>query len=91
MKQFILIEEDQLKFLLKEIIREVLAELFPYPSSNNEIKKVYTRDEAAAILKVSPNTVSKYIRQGKLHASVLNGKYRIAERELHRFINGKEK
>ena len=88
MKQVLLLEQDQLKFMLKEIIREVLAELFPYPSSYNENKKVYTREDAAAILKVSPNTVSKYIRQGKLHASVLNGKYRISDSELLRFING---
>ena len=85
MKQVLLIEEDQLKFFLKQCIMEAFKEFFPYPSSGNESTKLYTREEFAVLLKVSPNTITKYIRQGKLHATVLNGIYRIAEKELLKF------
>lgn len=86
----LLLEADQLKLLIKDCIREVFQELFPYPSSGNEKRAVYTRNEIAKILKVAPNTVSKYIRQRKLHGTVLNGKYRISDNELSRFINDKK-
>jgi len=78
--------EDQLKLLIKECLREVLSEKIPYPSPGIANTKLYTRDDVAIELKVSANTVSRYIRQGKLHASVFNGMYRISETELLKFI-----
>ena len=64
----------------------------PYHSHAGDAKKVlYTRNEVAKLLKCTPNTVTKYIRQGKVHATLLNGVYRINETELMRFINQKAK
>ena len=78
--------QDQLKLLIKECVREVLSEFPPYCSPKISTK-LYTRDEAAIELKVSANTVTKYIKDGLLHASVFNGMYRISETELTKFIN----
>jgi len=91
--KFMFFGDEDFSEILKRIIREVLSELLkdensPYPSrKEGSNTKVYSRNEVAAILKKSPNTVSKYIRQKKLHASVFNGVYYINEKELVSFIN----
>lgn len=59
----------------------------PYNSRRDDDFKVYTRKEVAALLKKSPNTVTKYIRQKKLVASVFNRQYYISHKELMKFIN----
>lgn len=84
---------------LEELIA-ILEELFarfrnqensPYPSHAGDTKQVYTRSEVAAILKVTPNTVTKYIKKKLLHATILNRQYRVNEKELNRFINQRAK
>ena len=65
----------------------------PYPSLHSEgsVTKVYTRYEVAAILKKCPNTITKYIKQRKLHATPLNGQYIINEKDLVKFISNQKK
>lgn len=86
-------DEDQLKFLIKECIREVLIELYgkvPYPSSKREnSNNILTRKQAADYLQVTPNTLTRYVRQGKLLPAIINGKYRFFEKNLADFINSK--
>lgn len=52
----------------------------------NEIK-CYTTEEAAKILKVYPDTVRRYIRQGKINAVKIGNRIRITETELKRILN----
>lgn len=59
----------------------------PYNSQQSDNTKIYTRYEVAKILKKSPNTVSKLIRQKKLPASVFNKQYYINHAELMKFLN----
>lgn len=62
-----------------------------YPSPSEGVTtKVMTREEVAVHLKCTPNTVTKYIKQKKLHASVFNRQYRINVIELEKFINQKQ-
>ena len=63
----------------------------PYSGPTDDTKKIYTRNEVAAILRVNPNTVTRYHNKKLLHATLLNGQYRISEKELNRFINQKAK
>ena len=63
----------------------------PYPSLSEGSKKIYTRKEAAEILKRSPNTISTYIRSGYLHATCLNRQIWISEKAIMDFINQKKK
>ena len=87
--------EDQLKSLIKECIREVLIELYgkvPYPPAQNTVNesKLFTRKQAAAYLQVTPNTLSRYVRQGKLLPAIINGKYRFFEGDLLKFLESRK-
>lgn len=85
---------EELLLLITEVLEKFLkSDLSPYPSriSGGVATKVFTRDEVAEILKCSPNTVTKYIKQKKLHASVFNRQYRININELEKFVNQKSK
>ena len=88
--------QDQLKLLLKESIREVLLEfnnMMPYPASQKKIdeKKLLTRKQAAEYLQVTPNTITRYVKQGKLLPAIINGKYRFFEKNLMNLLTAKEK
>jgi len=93
MSQIVLIDTDTLHQLLKDAVKAGIQQLMPYPSTtvNESGKKVFTRTEVADMMKCTPNTVSKYIKQGNLHATVLNGQYRINEKEFNRFIENKKR
>jgi len=49
--------------------------------------KVYTVQEVARILRVSPLTVLRYIKLGKLKARRIGRGYRITERDLALFLD----
>lgn len=50
-------------------------------------QRFYTTDEVAAILKVDPESVRRYVRSGKLRAVKLGGKFiRVDRADLDRFI-----
>lgn len=87
----VLIEIEQLQQFIKEAVNAGIQGIIPYPSPKVDTKKVYTRNEVAAMLHKTPNTISKYIKQGRLYATCLNGQYLINEKELHRFIESKQK
>lgn len=49
--------------------------------------RVFTPQEAAAVLKLNPQTVWKYIRAGKLRASRIGRVYRIREADIERLLD----
>ena len=55
-----------------------------------EIMKVYTPEEVAAMLKVSKITVYRHIKQGLLRASKIGQQYRISEEQLKDYFDGNE-
>lgn len=88
-------DEDQLKSLIKECIREVMIELFgkvPYPPAQKQVNesRLYTRKQAATYLQVTPNTLTRYVRQGKLLPAIINGKYRFFESDLLKLLEGRK-
>ncbi len=87
MKYALLLEEDELKCLIKECVREVFKELnimVSHPENNNNI---FTRKQAASYLQVTPQTLSRYVREGKLSPAIINSKYRFFEHDLIKFLN----
>ncbi len=93
MSQIVLIDTDTLRLMLKEAVNAALQQAFPYPSQTvtEPGKKVFTRNEVAEIIQCTPNTVTKFIKQGRLAANCFNGQYRINEKELNRFIENKQR
>ena len=49
--------------------------------------RVYTPEEVAEQLKLSVQTVWRYIREGKLKAARFGKTYRISEEQLREFFN----
>jgi len=48
--------------------------------------KIYTPEEVAEILKVRPQTVLKWLRQGIMPGSKIQKKWRITEEDLKLFL-----
>ena len=83
---------DYIKRLIREALRELQPELRnqlipPYNSLSGDPKRVYSRKQVAELLNRSENTITKYIRQRKLHATRLNGIYYISENSFLNFLN----
>ena len=92
--QLVVIPLEQLIAILEDFFNRFRDEQnAPYTSLHSEgsVTKVYTRYEVATILKKCPNTITKYIKQRKLHATPLNGQYIINEKDLVKFINNNQK
>ena len=51
--------------------------------------KVYTLKEVSEVLKVTERTLLTYIKEGKLKANKIGGKWIISQENLQNFINGK--
>ena len=72
------IDEDGLKSLIKEAVRDELAAIPPKKENN-----YLTRAEMAAKLKVSLPTIDKMIGMGKLRAVRLGGRILFKEDDLN--------
>lgn len=54
------------------------------------VKEMLTIIEAADILDVSTRSVNRYIKEGKLKAYKIGGKWRFEKEEIERFIRGEQ-
>lgn len=50
--------------------------------------KVYTLKEVSEVLKVTERTLLTYIKEGKLKANKIGGKWIVSQENLQNFING---
>lgn len=50
--------------------------------------KLYTVDDVAGMLRVSPRTVYRYLRCGELGGSRIGGVWRFREDDVRRFVEG---
>ena len=48
---------------------------------------VYTTEEARALLKVSPRTIKRFLKNGLIRANKVGGQYRILGKELLRLLS----
>ena len=86
MKHLLLIEEDLLKSLIEEAVRRGLSDNPPYPSQTKQNDEVLTRNQAAAFLNLSPNTITKYVNEGKLKSGGTERKYSFLKSDLIKFM-----
>jgi N-acyl-L-homoserine lactone synthetase len=85
--KLVVIPAEELIALIEGAIERFLNQKkVPY-SSLTDPKKVYSRKQVAELLNRSENTITKYIRQRKLHATRLNGIYYISENSFLNFLN----
>lgn len=90
--QLVVIPLQEFIAILEAILTRFRDELIaPYHSHADETKKLYTRNEIAAILKVTPNTVSRYRKKKLLQGTWMNGVWRFNEKELNKFLNHRVK
>ena len=52
--------------------------------------KLYTLQELESILETSTRTLLTYIKQGKLKAVKIGGKWKVSESNLQDFVNGRK-
>lgn len=61
--QLVLISISNLEEVVRKIIR---TEIEDFSNKITRVPKTLTRDEAAMKMNVNPNTISNYVRQGRL-------------------------
>lgn len=55
---------------------------------DNNYRQFYTPEQIAIMLQVTPESIRRYVRSGKLKAIKLGGKFiRIEKKEIEAFIN----
>ncbi len=86
MNTVMLLSDDQLKSKIKEAMLEVISELFPYPSQSKAVDEFLTRNQAATFLNITPNTITKYVQEGKLKAGGTDRKYMFLKSDLIKFM-----
>ena len=85
---YIMIEENRsVFFLTKNNLRDVIKDIFDEEFKKLETKltkksKILTRDDAAKLIGVCPNTISEYIKSGRLANRGLGRKVLILESDL---------
>lgn len=52
--------------------------------------KLYTLEEARTYLRISDSTIRRYIRAGKLKATMIGRQYRIKDTDIQRFVEQEE-
>ncbi len=81
----VLIEHERLQELIKIAVVDALKEFSNLTQTKPE-EVLITRNEAAKLLNVSPNTMTRYVRERKLKAGVSNGVYRFKKSEVMNFM-----
>jgi|Laugresp1bdmlbsn_1035097.scaffolds.fasta_scaffold00261_11 RNase P/RNase MRP subunit POP5 len=81
------LDSNQLEWVLSKMLDKKFDELI---QRINMPEVIYTRDEAAGILNVRPNTVSSYINQGLLTNKGVGRKVLISSKEIDQLLNKKQ-
>jgi hypothetical protein len=81
------LDSIQLEWVLSNMLDKKFDELL---QRINTTEVIYTRDEAAKILSVRPNTVSSYIDQGLLINKGVGRKILISSKEIDQLLNKKQ-
>lgn len=80
-------ENSSVFFLTKNNLRDVIKDIFDEEFQKLETKlskqsKILTRDDAAKLIGVCPNTISEYIKSGRLKNRGIGRKVLILESDL---------
>ena len=80
-------ENSRIFFLTENNLRDVIKDIFDEEFKKLETKltkksKILTRDDAAKLIGVCPNTISEYIKSGRLKNRGIGRKVLILESDL---------
>ncbi len=81
------LDSNQLEWVLSNMLDKKFDELL---QRMNTPEVIYTRDEAAKILSVRPNTVSSYIDQGLLTNKGVGRKILISSKQIDQLFKKKQ-
>ena len=86
-KFFMIEENSRVYFLTENNLRQVIKDIFEHEFQKLEIKlekksKILTRDDAAKLIGVCPNTISEYIKSGRIINRGVGRKLLILESDL---------
>jgi len=81
----VLISVSELKEIIREILLGVIKEV-PYPSRVPQDDKPLTRAEAAEFLNITPTTLTKYVKEGRVKAGGTERKYSFRKNDLIKFM-----
>jgi len=81
----VITQENRLMELIRQVLVGVLTEV-PYPSRAQQNEEVLTRNEAADFLNITPTTLTKYVKEGKLKAGGTERKYLFMKSDLVKFM-----
>ena len=87
-------EKSRVFFLTENNLREVIKDIFDEAFQKLEIKlnkksKILTREDAAKLIGVCPNTISEYIKSGRIINRGIGRKLLILESDLEGFKPGR--
>ena len=78
--QMFLVNKDDLLFLLRKVIKEEVGEVVD--KKINRQPKILSRKEAANILGICENTISEYVKNGRLPNRGIGRKIMILDTDL---------
>ena len=81
----VITQESRLMELIRQVLVGVLTEVH-YPSRVQKDEEVLTRNEAAEFLNITPTTLTKYVKEGKLKAGGTERKYLFMKSDLVKFM-----
>lgn len=73
-QQFTLLDKDDLRIVLSEILKETLSQISNTNSQTGIDQPLLTREEAAAMLDVSLVTLNQWVKDGRIPAPKRIGK-----------------
>ncbi|MBE2288317.1 MAG: helix-turn-helix domain-containing protein [Chitinophagaceae bacterium] len=85
MKPLIVIQQEDLFLLIKEAVEAGIKESSYYSQSKEE-NVLLTREEAASYLKITPQTLSKKVKERKIKAISYGRQYRFDISDLDLFL-----
>lgn len=85
-QQFYITSRAELENIVVSSVRLVFSET---REAQELFQKTYTRKEAAFLLNVTPQTLSKYVHNGKLNPIMIGRKMNFTYKELERYENSK--
>ena len=81
----VIIDQEKLVELIKSAVDNALTNHI-ISREKKQDDEIFTRKEAALFLSLTPGALSAYVRDGKIKAGILSGKYRFKKSDLMNYV-----
>jgi len=86
--EFVALFLPHVEDFLRGIVREEVEKTLEADHKKERPQKMYTRAEAAEVLKISKVTLWQKVKTGEIHAQRVGRRVLFAEQEIKRFMEG---